>query len=152
MTGQFLQTFWMVKKYISFAKVKTYEEHNLLIWKCSKISLKRCKSLYGEIFRITKTTQVWRTGDNAIIEKKRKTAKKWRIQYRTSWRFLQISEEKAEKLTKQVYEEQWYWKSTHWAKNCQKITMLALCSEEKYFANLKNTNISWIYKRWKWNF
>ena len=91
------------EKYISFAKVKTYEEHSSDLKILKDFVKERCKSLYGEIFRITKDKL-----DNytAYCGKYKENGRNGVIQYRTnqadSCKYLK---KKFEKLDKTGYEE-----------------------------------------------
>lgn len=91
------------EKYISFAKVKTYEEHNSDLKMLKDFVKERCKSLYGEIFRITKDKL-----DNytAYCGKYKENGRNGVIQYRTNQAdFCKYLKKKFEKLDKTGYEE-----------------------------------------------
>lgn len=91
------------KKYISFAKVKTYEEHSSDLKMLKDFVKERCKSLYGEIFRITKDKL-----DNytAYCGKYKENGRNGVIQYRTNQAdFCKYLKKRFEKLDKTGYEE-----------------------------------------------
>lgn len=91
------------EKYISFAKVKTYEEHSSDLKMLKDFVKERCKSLYGEIFRITKDKL-----DNytAYCGKYKENGRNGVIQYRTNQAdFCKYLKKKFEKLDKTGYEE-----------------------------------------------
>lgn len=90
------------EKYISFAKVKTYEEHSSDLKMLKDFVKERCKSLYGEIFRITKDKLDNYTAYCGVQRKRQKRCDS--VSYKSGG-FLQISEEKFEKLDKTGYEE-----------------------------------------------
>lgn len=91
------------EKYISFAKVKTYEEHSSDLKMLKDFVKERCKLLYGEIFRITKDKL-----DNytAYCGKYKENGRNGVIQYRTNQAdFCKYLKKKFEKLDKTGYEE-----------------------------------------------
>jgi CRISPR-associated endonuclease Csn1 len=94
------------KKYISFAKVKTYEEHSSDLKMLKKFVKERCKPLYDEIFRITKDKL-----DNytAYCGKYKENGKNGVIIYRPDVdpqdKFCKYLKKKFEKLDKTGYEE-----------------------------------------------
>ena len=91
------------EKYISFAKVKTYEEHSSDLKILKKFVKERCKPLYDEIFRITKDKL-----DNytAYYGKYKENGRNGVIQYRTNQAdFCKYLKKKFEKLDKTGYEE-----------------------------------------------
>lgn len=94
------------KNYISFAKVKTYEEHSSDLKILKKFVKERCKPLYDEIFRITKDKL-----DNytAYCGKYKENGKNGVIIYRPDVdpqdKFCKYLKKKFEKLDKTGYEE-----------------------------------------------
>lgn len=94
------------EKYISFAKVKTYEEHSSDLKILKKFVKERCKPLYDEIFRITKDKL-----DNytAYCGKYKENGKNGVIIYRPDVdpqdKFCKYLKKKFEKLDKTGYEE-----------------------------------------------
>lgn len=94
------------KNYISFAKVKTYEEHSSDLKILKKFVKERCKPLYDEIFRITKDKL-----DNytAYCRKYKENGKNGVIIYRPDVdpqdKFCKYLKKKFEKLDKTGYEE-----------------------------------------------
>lgn len=88
------------EKYISFAKVKTYEEHSSDLKMLKDFVKERCKSLYGEIFRITKDKL-----DNytAYCGKYKENGRNGVIQYRTNQAdFCKYLKKSLKSLTKQA--------------------------------------------------
>lgn len=115
------------EKYISFAKVKTYEEHNSDLKMLKDFVKERCKSLYGEIFRITKDKL-----DNytAYCGKYKENGRNGVIQYRTNQAdFCKYLKKKFEKLDKTGYEEMFdkIENGTFMPKIVVKTTALFLC-------------------------
>lgn len=93
------------EKYISFAKVKTYEEHNKDLKNLKSFVKERCKPLYNEIFKITKEKL---NNYTAYCGKYKSNGKNGVILCRaTQEDFCKYLKGKFDKLDKTGYEEMW---------------------------------------------